>query len=248
MNFDGSDHQFIVALDKATGSTVWRTERSVDFQDLDGEGKPKAEGDYRKGFSTPHIFELDGKAVLLSSGAKAHYAYEPQSGREIWRFEDLSSHSPCTRPVVGKGVAYIPTGHGKAGLIAVKLGGAGVLDESSVLWRMTKTFSNKPSVTLVDDMLFVINDLGIASCVDAITGKTVWSNRLGGNFSSSPIYMDGRLYVGNEEGKFFVFEASREFKLLAENEFEEGFMASPAISGDAMYLRTKTHLYRIGKP
>jgi len=248
MNFDGSDHQFLVALDKATGQTVWRTERSVDFQDLDNEGKPKAEGDYRKGFSTPHVFEFDGQAMLLSSGAKAHYAYDPRTGKELWRFEDLSSHSPCTRPVVENGVAYIPTGHGKAGLVAVKLGGRGVLDESSLAWRMTKTFPNKPSVTLVDELLFVINDLGIASCVDAITGKTLWSHRLGGNFSSSPIYSAGRLYVGNEEGKFFVFEASREFKLVAENELEEGFMASPVVSENAMYLRTKTHLYRIGKP
>ncbi len=248
MNFDGSDHQFMVALDKATGNTVWQTPRSVDYQDLDSEGKPKAEGDYRKGFSTPHVFERDGQAVLLSSGAKAHYAYDPQNGKELWRFEDLTSHSPCTRPVIGNGFAYIPTGHGKAGLVAIKLGGTGLLDESSVAWRMTKTFSNKPSVTLVDDMLFVINDLGIASCVDAITGETIWSNRLGGNFSSSPICSEGKLYVGNEDGKFFVFEASREFKLLAENEFEEGFMASPAISDKAIYLRTKTHLYRIEKP
>jgi outer membrane protein assembly factor BamB len=248
MNFDGSDHQFVVALDKSTGNTVWNTPRSVDFQDLDADGKVKAEGDYRKGFSTPHIFEHEGQPILLSSGAKAHYAYDPKSGKELWRFEDLSSHSPCTRPVIGKGVAYIPTGHGKAGLVALKLGGTGVLDESSVAWRMTKTFSNKPSVTLVDDMIFVINDLGIASCVDAVSGKTVWSNRLGGNFSSSPIYSNGRLFVGNEEGKFFVFQASREFKILAEGEFENGFMASPAISGNAMYLRTKTHLYRIENP
>lgn len=248
MNFDGSDHQFMVALDKSTGNTVWHTPRSVDYQDLDSEGKVKAEGDYRKGFSTPHVFELEGKPILISSGAKAHYAYDAQNGKELWRFEDLSSHSPCTRPVVGNGLAYIPTGHGKAGLVAIKLGGTGLLDDSSVAWRMTKTFSNKPSVTLVDDMLFVINDLGIASCVDAITGKTIWTNRLGGNFSSSPIYSEGRLYVGNEEGKFFVFEASREFKILAENEFEEGFMASPAISEKAIYLRTKTHLYRIEKP
>ncbi len=248
MNFDGSDHQFVVALDKSTGNTVWNTPRSVDFQDLDADGKVKAEGDYRKGFSTPHVFEHEGKPILLSSGAKAHYAYDPATGKELWRFEDLSSHSPCTRPVIGNGLAYIPTGHGKAGLVALKLGGTGVLDESSVAWRMTKTFSNKPSVTLVDGMIFVVNDLGIASCVDALSGETIWSNRLGGNFSSSPIYSNGRLYAGNEDGKFFVFEASREFKILAEGEFEDGFMASPAISDNAMFLRTKSHLYRIENP
>jgi outer membrane protein assembly factor BamB len=248
MNFDGSDHQFIVALDKSSGNTVWNTPRSVDFQDLDAEGKVKAEGDYRKGFSTPHVFESEGKPILLSSGAKAHYAYDPTNGKELWRFEDHSSHSPCTRPVIGKGLAYIPTGHGKAGLVALKLGGTGVLDESNVAWRMTKTFSNKPSVTLVDDMIFVVNDLGIASCVDAVSGETIWSNRLGGNFSSSPIYSNGRLYVGNEDGKFYVFQASREFKILAESEFDDGFMASPAVSGNAMFLRTKSHLYRIENP
>jgi outer membrane protein assembly factor BamB len=245
MNFDGSDHQFIAALNKETGETVWQTKRTVDFQDLDADGKPKAEGDYRKGFSTPHVFEWEGKPILLSSGAKSHYAYDPLSGNELWRIDEHASHSPCTRPVVGHGLAYIPTGHGKSGLIALKLGGSGVLESSQVAWRMEKTYPNKPSVTLVDDLLFVINDAGIASCMDAKSGSKIWSERLGGNFSASPIVANKKIYVGNEEGKFFVFEASREFKLLAENEFEDGFMASPAISDSSMFLRSKSHLYKI---
>ena len=247
MNFDGSDFQYVVALDKATGKTVWRTERSVDFQDLDNEGKPKAEGDLRKGFATPHVFNYNGQDIMLSSGSKAHYAYDPRTGKELWRIEDRSSHSPCTRPVVGDGLVYIPAGHGKAGMLAVKLGGKGLLDEQSLAWRMAKTFSNKPSVTLVGDLLFVINDAGIASCLDAKTGEMIWTHRLGGNFSSSPIVSEGRLYVGNEEGKFFVLEASREFKLLSESEFENGFMASAATDEHSLFLRSKTHLYRIGK-
>ncbi|MFN9915208.1 MAG: PQQ-binding-like beta-propeller repeat protein, partial [Pirellulaceae bacterium] len=130
-------------------------------------------------------------------------------------------------PVIGDGLAFIPTGHGKAGLLALKLGGEGLLDEKSVAWRMTRAFPNKPSVTLVGNLLFVINDAGIASCLDAKSGENLWSERLGGNFSSSPIYADGKLYVGNEEGKFFVLAADRKFALLAENEFDDGFMASP---------------------
>jgi len=247
MNFDGSDEQYMVALDTATGKTVWRTDRSVDFQDLDANGKPGAEGDMRKGFATPHVYESNGQSILLSSGSKAHYAYDPRTGKELWRIEDRSSHSPCTRPVVGHGLAYIPSGHGKAGMLVVKLGGNGVLDETSIAWTMTKTYSNKPSVTLVGDLLFVINDLGIASCVDATSGENIWTHRLGGNFSSSPIVSGGRIYVGNEEGKFFVFEASREFKLLAENQFSDGFMASPAVDSQSLYLRSRTHLYRIEK-
>ena len=247
MNFDGSDEQYVVALDKATGKTAWRTDRSVDFKDLDANGKPGAEGDMRKGFATPHVYEENGQAILLSSGSKAHYAYDPRTGKELWRIEDRSSHSPCTRPVVGHGMAFIPSGHGKAGMLAVKLGGSGVLDESSLAWQVTKTYPNKPSVTLVDDMLFVVNDLGIAACVDAMNGQAIWTHRLGGNFSSSPIVSGGRVYVGNEEGKFYVFAASREFKLLAESQFSEGFMASPAISDQSLYVRSRTHLYRIDK-
>ncbi len=247
MNFDGSDFQYLVGLDKKTGNTVWRTERSVDFNDLDSEGKPKAEGDLRKGFSTPHIYKYNDQEVLLSSGAKAHYAYDPRTGKELWRIEDPNSHSPCTRPVIGDGIAYIPTGHGKGQLLSVKLGGTGVLDESNVAWRMTKSYPTRPSVTLVNDLLFAIDDKGIATCLVAKSGEVIWSQRLGGNFSSSPIVSDGKLYVGNEDGKFFVIEASREFKLLAENEFGQGFMASPAVSDQSLYLRSRTDLYRIGK-
>jgi outer membrane protein assembly factor BamB len=245
MNFDGSDHQFVVALNKLTGETVWETQRSVDFQDLDETGKPKAEGDYRKGFSTPHIVDLDGQSILISSGAKSHYAYDAMSGKELWRFDDLTSHSPCTRPVIGHGLAFIPTGHGKAGLIAVKLGSSGTLKENDIAWRMTRAYPNKPSVTLHGDLLFVVEDKGIATCLDAKSGDKIWQERLGGNFSSSPVLVNGKFYAGNEEGRFFVFEAGREFKLLGDNEFADGFMASPVLSDSALYLRSKSMLYRI---
>lgn len=245
VNFDGSDHQFIVALDKATGKTVWETKRSTDYGDLAPDGTVKNEGDYRKAFATCHVYMQDGKPILLSSGAKAHYAYDPRTGKEIWRIDEPESHSAATRPVVGDGVVYIPAGFGKAGLLAIKLGGHGVLSANDVVWRMKKAAPNKPSVTLVNGLLFTVNDGGIATCLDAKTGDVVWSERLGGNFSASPIYAEGRMYAGNEEGKFYVFEAGRQFKVLSENQFPDGFMASPAVSGKALYLRTKTALYRI---
>jgi len=245
MNFDGSDNQFIVALDKATGKSVWETKRSVDFNDVGPDGKVKNEGDYRKAFATPHVYLQDGQPILLSSGAKAHYAYDPRTGKELWRFDEPEAQSAATRPVIGFGMAYIPAGFGKAGLLAIKLGGHGQLSANDLAWRMKKAAPNKPSVTLVGDLLFTVNDGGIATCVEAKTGNVLWSERLGGNFSASPIYSEGRLYAGNEEGKFYVFEAGREFKVLAQNQFPDGFMASPAVSGKALYLRSKTTLYRI---
>ncbi len=245
MNFDGSDAQFIVALDKKTGKTVWQTPRSVDYQDLGPDGKVKDEGDYRKAFSTPHVFEMDGKAVLVSSGAKAHYGYDPKTGKELWRYEDRSNHSAATRPVAGFGMVFIPAGFGKGQVLAIKLGGSGVLGPDALAWTLKKSVPNKPSLLLIGDLLYAINDGGIATCVEAKTGNIVWSERLGGNFSAAPIYADGRIYACNEEGKVTAFAPGREWKPLGESQLADGFMAAPAVSGKALFLRTKTDLYRI---
>ncbi len=243
LNFDGSDHQFIVALDKKTGKTAWETPRSVDYKDLK-DGKPEADGDWRKAFGTPHV--LDGPApVLLSSGAKAHYGYDPRTGHELWRIDDPAHHSAAARPVAGFGMVFIAAGFSQGEVFALKLGGSGALDESQVAWRLKKGAPNKPSLLLDGDLLYLINDGGIASCVEAKTGTVVWSQRIGGNFSAAPIFADGRIYACNEEGKVTVLAPGREFKVLAENQLGTGFMASPAVAGKALILRSKTHLYRV---
>ncbi|MEY5025649.1 MAG: hypothetical protein RLZZ244_1177 [Verrucomicrobiota bacterium] len=248
MHFDGSDVQYVVALDKETGRTVWRTERSVDFRDLDGQGKPAGEGDYRKAFATPTVVECEGRSVMISSGAKAHYGYDPATGEELWRLEERSQHSASTRPVVRGGVALIQTGFGKPQLLAVKLGGRGVLEESAVVWRMKKGVPSKPGIIWREGLVFAVDDSGIGSCVDAATGEAVWTQRVGGNYSASLLEAEGRIYCLSEEGKVSVLEAGREYKVLGEGKFEEGFMASPAVAGKALYLRSKTALYRVERP
>jgi outer membrane protein assembly factor BamB len=147
---------------------------------------------------------------------------------------------------VWKDLVFFPTGFAKGQLLAVKLGGGGVLDASRIAWRSNRSVPNKPSVTLVGDLLFTVDDSGIASCLMAATGEEVWRERAGGNYSASPLYADGRVYVFNEEGKAVVFAAAREFRKLSENTLADGFMASPAVHGDALILRTKSALYRIG--
>jgi len=244
-HFDGSDHQFIVALDKKTGNTVWEVKRSVDYKDLDPSGHPQAEGDWRKGFATPHVIDWQGKPLLLSSGAKAHYGYDPATGKEIWRFEEHGGHSPAARPVVGLGMVFLSVGFGKKQVIALKLGGAGALDESAVAWRMTKGAPNKPSLLLNGDLLYALDDSGIVTCLDARSGADVWRERIGGNYSASPLLAEGRAWFFSEEGKVTVLAAGREFKKIAEGNFSEGFMASPAVSGKALFLRTKAALYRV---
>lgn len=255
LHFDGSDQQYVAALDKRTGQTVWRVNRSIDFKDLGPDGKPQTEGDLRKAFSTPHVALLDGQPTLLSLGAKAAYAYEPLTGKELWRVEERQNHSASTRPLVGHGLIFAPSGFSSGQLLAIRPGKPGeVIDANEaasatsklkVVWKSKRNVPKKPSLLLVDDLLFSIDDGGIASCYEAKTGAEIWRERVEGNYSASPVYAEGRIYCFSEEGKAAVFAASREFKVLAVNRLESGFMASPAAAGKALFLRTKKHLYRI---
>jgi outer membrane protein assembly factor BamB len=104
-----------------------------------------------------------------------------------------------------------------------------------------------PSMLLVENELFMVNDKGVATCLDAATGEVHWTERLGGNFSSSPLFADGRIYVSNREGETFVLAPGKEYKLLATNKLEGAIMASPAAVDEALYLRTENALYRIEK-
>jgi outer membrane protein assembly factor BamB len=245
MHFDGSDQQYVVALDKASGKTVWRTRRSVDFRDLEADGKPNSEGDFRKAFATPQIVEVNGSPVLVSVGSKAAYGYDPHTGKELWRIEEPTSFSSSTRPVVGHGLVFYTTGFNTGQLLAVRPDGRGDVTATHVVWRATKGVPNKPSLLLSGDLLYMVHDSGVVTCLEAKTGAVVWKNRVAGTYSASPIWADRRIYFFNEDGKTTVIEDGRQFKLLAENELADGFMASPAIDGRALFLRTRTHLYRI---
>ena len=242
MHFDGSDVQYVVALDKRTGRTVWKTPRSIDFQDLTREGKPQADGDFRKAFATPQIVVADGRPVLISLGSKAAYGYDPMTGRELWRIEERAQFSASTRPVAGNGLVFFPTGFNTGQIFAVRPA------TGEIVWKSARGAPNKPSLLLVGDLLFMVNDGGIATCLDARTGAEVWHARLPDNYSASPVAAGGRVYFFSEDGTATVIDAAREFRILARNTLDEGFMASPAIDGRALFLRTRTHLYRIEAP
>jgi outer membrane protein assembly factor BamB len=246
MHFDGSDVQYVVALDKRTGRTVWRTERSIDFKDLGPDGKPKDQGDLRKAFATPHIVTIGGQPVLISLGSMAMYGYEPTTGKELWRLEDRSGFSSSTRPVVGHGLVFYPTGFPTGELTAVRLG---VRDDKGpqIAWRVSRGVPTKPSLVLAGDLILMIDDGGIATCLEAKTGALVWKARVGGTYSASPLLAEGRVYFFDEDGKTTVVAAERSYQVLATNQLEEGFMASPAVSGATLFLRTRTHLYAVTK-
>jgi outer membrane protein assembly factor BamB len=245
MHFDGSDIQYVVALDKRTGKTVWRTERTIDFKDLGPDGKPKDDGDLRKAYSTPHIVYVEGKPILVSLGSMAMYGYDPETGKELWRLEDRSGFSSSTRPVVGHGLVYYPTGFPAGELVAVRLASRQDVKNPQVAWRFARGAPEKPSLVLAGDLIIMVDDAGIATCLDAKTGEMIWRARVGGTHSASPLLADGRVYFFDEEGKTTVIEAGRAFRVLAENKLDDGFMASAAVAGNALILRTRTHLYSI---
>ena len=197
-------------MDKRTGKTVWKTDRSVDFQDLDPKtGEPRTEGDFRKAFSTPIVVEVRGKPILISLGSMALYGYEPETGKELWRVESIGSHSGAARPVAGNGVVFSPMGY-TAEVWAVRPDGRGVVTRSHVVWKYPRATAKRSSPLLVGDWLFFVDSEGIAVCLEAKTGKEVWKARLGGNYSASPIYADGRIYFFDESGKSTVIEAGPE--------------------------------------
>ncbi len=255
LHFDGSDLQYLVALHKDTGRTVWRVNRSIDFQDLGPDGKPMIEGDLRKAYATAHVAAIDGIPTLLSQGAKALYAYDPLSGGEFWRVEERQNHSASTRPLFVNGIVYAPTGFSQGQLLAIRPGRKGeVLDANAepapgsqlaVVWKSKRSIPKKPSLLHHDGLIFGIEDGGVASCWDAATGDVVWNERIGGNHSASPLLAEGRIYFFSEEGETAVIEASRTFRRLAVNKLGDGFMASPAVHGNSLILRSRTHLYRV---
>jgi len=255
LNFDGSDRQYVVALDKKNGRTLWQKERSIDFDDLGSDGKPFSEGDLRKAFATCQVATFGDRATLLSQGSKALYAYEPATGGELWRLEERSNYSGSTRPVTGNGLIFVPSGFPSGEVLAIRPGRAGeILDAKTngppnmqlkVMWKTKQRAPKKPSLIFMDDLLYAIEDSGTATCWEALSGNVVWSENIGGHFSASPLGAPGRIYLFSEEGKTTVLASGRQFRKVGENEMGEGFMASPAVSGKALFLRSKTQLHRI---
>ena len=160
----------------------------------------------------------------------------------------MNGFSNVPRPVYGHGLLYSCSGFMNGDLVAIRLGGKGDVSQTHVAWRYKKNVPRKPSLTLIGDELYVISDGGILTSLDAKTGEELWRERLGGEYSASPVFADGHLYFFSQDGKTTVINPNKKLDVIATNQLDAGFMASPAVVGKALILRTKTHLYRIEKP
>ncbi|HEV8316993.1 MAG TPA: PQQ-binding-like beta-propeller repeat protein [Vicinamibacterales bacterium] len=227
---DGYDQAFVVALDKRTGKVRWKTPRH----------QPASQA-----YSTPLVIRVGERDQVVSVGAFRAAAYDPQSGTEIWRVRYGDGFSNVPRPVYGQGLVFIATGFQEPTMIAVRPDGSGDVTRTHVAWTLRRGAPHTPSPLLVGEELYVVSDLGIASCLDAKTGAVRWQQRLGGNYSASPVFADGRIYFLAEEGVATVIAPGKEFRKLATSRLDGGMLASMAVSGGSMFIRTDSHLYRI---
>ena len=237
LTFDGVDVQYLAALDKTTGRTVWKRDRNIDYGNVDK--------DYKKAYSTPAVISVQGQAQLISPSAGATIAYVPKTGEEIWRVRSGGMNAAAL-PLSGDGLVYATSAAGGFQLFAVRPDGHGDVTNTHVAWKFAKTAPTRSSQILTGGRLFMISDNGFLTCVDAKTGQSIWQKRAGGPFSASPLFAEGHIYFFGEDGDVLVVEAADEYRLLATNHLDDGFMASPAVYGNSLILRSRKNLYRIG--
>lgn len=231
-NCDGGDDPFVLALHCWTGEVAWKAPRH-------------SEAVKKFSFSTPLVVADGGRELAISPGSGAVCAYDVASGQEVWRVDYGQGYSVVPRPVLGDGVVYVSSGFDKASVYAIRTGGRGNVTDTHLLWKVSRGAPKTPSMLLVGDELVFVSDDGIATCVDAHTGHRHWRQRIGGSVSASPVYAAGRIYITTEEGTTVVIAAGTDYNKLAENRLEERTLASPAIVGESLYIRTAEHLYRL---
>lgn len=229
---DGASEPFIAALHKATGERLWKTTRVTDAK--------------RKfSFNTPLAITAGGRKQVISCGSGAVFSYDPKSGKELWRVRYGEGYSVVPRAVFGHGLVFVSSGFDHPVVMAIRPDGAGDVTDTHVAWTLAKGGPTTPSLLLDGDELYFVSDAGIASCVDAKTGRVHWSERLKGNYSASPVLADGKIYFQSEEGVGVVLKPGRQFQKLAENPLGERTLSSYAVADGAIFIRGDKHLFRI---
>ncbi len=235
---DGREAQYVVALDTKTGKEVWKTDRPP---------INASSPNLKKSFVTPLLVHSGGRAQLLSPTAHWVVSYEPATGRELWRARHGDGFSIGSCPVFGNGTVFFSTGCFKPQLCAVRVDGAGDVTATHTAWKTTRQVPIMSSPLLFGDELYWTSDDGMANCADARNGEAYWQERMNEQHLASPLLAEGRIYFFGIEGKTTVVQAGKSFEKLAENRLAGVVVATPAILDRTLFLRTDTHLYRIGK-
>ncbi len=234
---DGMDKQFIAAVELATGADVWKTNRPA----IRAEN-----GEYRKAYCTPLLINVAGETQAIIPGAQWVAGYDPDTGREIWRADHGDGYSVTPMPIYENGVIVFSTGYGRTEYVGVDPSGQGDVTNTHVKWR-TRNAPTMPSFVAQEGSIYSITDKGILNRLDAKTGEIQQRKRIGGNFSASPLLAGGHLYLASREGVVSIVRCDEAMDVVATNQFEGKILASPAVIGDDLIVRTSDRLYRIGK-
>ena len=239
-NVDGRDVQYVIALNKETGETAWKTNRSVDFSDV--------QVNQRKAYGTPFIIPRGNSNQMVSIGAKGVYSYDPENGKELWKAEHRG-WSIAPRPVYGEGLVFTMIDRDRPEMWAIKPNGSGDITETHIEWKETKRMPPRASPIIIKGLLFVVDRNGYISCIEAKTGKSIWQKRMKGRFSASPILANNLIYFFNEDTVCTIIKPTRELEIVAENKLSsDKLMATPAFDENSIYIRTENNLYRIKEP
>jgi outer membrane protein assembly factor BamB len=237
---DGIDDQFIAALDKRTGGELWRTQRP----------KMRAtNGEFQKAYSTPIVIRVNGVTQLVIPGAQWIVAYEPETGKELWRVDHGNGFSLSSSPIYTGtdeevGLVVFTTGYGQTEVVAIRPDGEGDVTLSHVAWRTDRGVPAKPSPVHTGGLIYMIDDNGVFSCLRSSDASLVFRKRVSGNFSASPLLAGGHIYLCSQEGEVTIVEQSESFAEVAKNMLDGRIMASPAVSGDDLIIRSEHSVMR----
>jgi outer membrane protein assembly factor BamB len=230
VNGDSDGEAFLAALDPTTGELKWKVERPNRV----------------RSFSVPRVLSVKGKDQLVLAGSKSVCAYEPPTGKLLWKVDSVTDKFVATVAHHG-GLVYATGTSPKNTLLAIDPTGTGNVTETHVKWSDTKTATYVPSPLAHDGRLFVLSDAGIATMLDARTGKKLWSERLNGRlFHASPLLVNGLIYATAEDGTTYLLKWGDEFEEVAKNSLAEGCHATPAVSDGQLFFRSAEHLWCVG--
>lgn len=246
LHIEGNDVQYIVALDKTSGKTVWKTERPTKvYEPLAPIGK--------KAYITPIIIDVNGKDMLISNGSAICQALDPETGKEIWHVIQ-GTDSTIAMPVYENGLVYFipgfvdsPTGEKYTEIIAVNPDGKGDIAQSNIVWRRKISVLQLLTPILKNGLLYMVDTQNNLLCLDAKTGKDVFTQKVKSKHYASPVYANGMIYFVSGKGETSVLKAGRNLSIVAENKLTGEVFATPAILRNQILLRTDKSLYCIQK-
>jgi outer membrane protein assembly factor BamB len=227
---DHTGESYLLALDKNTGKERWKAERGRDHIS----------------HATPLVIHTSSRDELIINSSERIDAYDPSNGALLW-YAGKWRQTPVPTPVFHNGILFLSRGYRNSDFLALSPGGEGDVTSQNILWRSSGGASYVPSILYYEDLLYVTNEVGVVTCAEAATGKTIWKKRLGGIFFASPVAGDGKVYIVGETGETFVLKAGREPVVLATNDLDERMIASPAISNGRIFLRSDRNVFCIGK-